>query len=125
MRKLLLISLALSVLFVLANASFAADETTVNGYVADSKCAALKESDPKTANSLARHENATAEQLKKYGECNRKCIKEGAKMVVVTEDDKILTVENPEKLQGHEAQHVEVTGHLTGTSLHVEKVKML
>jgi hypothetical protein len=126
MRKLLLICLALCVLLVLAHISFAADKTTVKGYVADSKCAAVKnDADPKTANSLARHVNATPEQLKKYGECNRKCIKEGAKMVVVTEDDKVLTVENPEKLQGHEAQHVEVTGYLTGTSLHVESVKML
>lgn len=55
MKKLSLISLALSVLFVLAHVSLAADETTVKGYVADSKCAALKESDPKTANSLTRH----------------------------------------------------------------------
>jgi hypothetical protein len=117
MRKLLLICFALCVLLVLAQASFAADKTTVKGYVADSKCAAMKNgADPKTS---------TPEQLKKYGECNRKCIKEGAKMVVVTEDDKVLTVENPEKLQGHEAQHVEVTGYLTGTSLHVESVKML
>jgi len=42
-------------------------------------------------------------------------------MVVVTEDDKVLTVENPDKLQGHEAQHVEITGHLRGTSLHTSK----
>ena len=126
MRKLLLVCLALCTLFVVAHAAFAADETTVKGYVADSKCAAIKKNaDPKAANSLARHQNATPEQLKKYAECNRKCIKEGAKMVVVTEDDKVLTVENPEKLQGHEAQHVEVTGHLTGSTLHVESVKML
>jgi hypothetical protein len=117
MRKLLLICCALSVLFVLAHGSFAADDVTVKGYVADSKCAALKNgADPKTS---------TREQLERYGECNRKCIKEGAKMVVVTDDDKVLTVENPKKLQGHEAQHVQVTGHLTGTSLHVETVKML
>ena len=55
MKKLSLISLAFSALFVLAHVSLAADETTVKGYVADSKCAALKESDPKTANSLTRH----------------------------------------------------------------------
>jgi hypothetical protein len=117
MRKPLLICLVLCVLFVLGHASFAADKTTVKGYVADSKCAAMTNgADPKTA---------TPEQLKKYAECNRKCIKEGAKMVVVTDDDKVLTVENPEKLQGHEEQHVQVTGHLTGTSLHVESVKML
>ena len=44
---------------------------------------------------------------------NRKCIKQGAK-IVVTGDDKILTAENPEKLQRHEAQRVEVTGDLNG-----------
>ena len=119
MRKLLLIFLALCVLLVLAAASFAADETTVKGHVGDSKCAALKHS------ADSKPSTWTPEQVKKYGECNRKCIKEGAKMVVVTDDDKVLTVENPEKLQGHEAQHVEVRGHLTGTSLHVESVKML
>jgi putative cell wall-binding protein len=126
MRNLLMIFLALCVLFVIAHASFAADETTVKGYVADSKCAAIKnEADPKTANSVARHQNATAERLKKYGECNRRCIKEGAKMVVVTDDDKVLTIENPQKLQGREAQHVQVTGYMIGTSLHVESVKAL
>lgn len=46
-------------------------------------------------------------------------------MVVVTDDDKVLPIENPEKLQGHEAQHVEVTGHVTGTSLKVESMKLL
>ena len=57
MRKLLLISVAVSVLFLLAHASFAADETVVKGYVADSKCAGMKNgADPKTA---------TPEQLKK------------------------------------------------------------
>ena len=40
---------------------------------------------------------------------------------MVTEDDKILTAENPEKLQRHEAQRVEVTGDLNGNVLHVER----
>jgi hypothetical protein len=108
MRKLLLVCLAVCVLlFVVANVSFAADETTVKGYVSDSKCGA------KGANAKA-------------AECTKKCIKEGAKMVVVTDgDQKVLTVENPEKLEGHEGHHVAVTGHVMGDSLHVESVKML
>jgi hypothetical protein len=40
MRKLLLICLALSVMFMFVGISFAADATTVNGYVSDSKCGA-------------------------------------------------------------------------------------
>lgn len=105
MRKLLLICLALSVLFMFVGVTFAADATTVNGYVADSKCGA---------------------KGKTNAECTKKCIKEGAKMVVVTDDDeKVLTVDNPKKLAGHEGHHVAVTGKVTGDSIHVDSVKML
>jgi hypothetical protein len=105
MRKLLLICLTLSVLFMFVGVTFAADATTVNGYVADSKCGA---------------------KGKTNAECTKKCIKEGAKMVVVTDDDeKVLTVENPKKLAGHEGHHVAVTGKVTGESIHVDSVKML
>ena len=97
MRKLLLICLALCVMFMLVGVTFAADSTTVNGYVADSKCGA------KGANAKA-------------AECTKKCIAAGAKMVVVTDgDQKVLTVENPDALTGHEGHHVAVTGHVTGT----------
>ena len=107
MRKLLLICLALCVMFMFAGITFAADSTTVNGYVADSKCGA------KGANDKA-------------AECTKKCLKEGAKMVVVTDgDQKVLTVENPDALAGHEGHHVAVTGHVTGDSVHVESVKMI
>jgi ribosomal protein L14E/L6E/L27E len=50
----------------------------------------------------------------------------GAKVVVVTDaDQKVLAVENPEALKGHEGHHVAVTGHVSGDSVHVESVKML
>ena len=105
MRKLLLISLALCVMFMMVGVTFAADTTTVKGYVADSKCGA---------------------KGKTNAECTKKCIQEGAKMVVVTDkDDKVLTVENPDALAGHEGHHVAVTGHVTGDSIHVESVKMV
>jgi len=107
MRKLLLILLALCVVFMVVGVTFAADSTTVNGWVSDSKCGA------KGANAGA-------------AECTKKCIKEGAKMVVVTDgDQKVLTVDNPKKLEGHEGHHVEVTGKVSGDSIHVSSVKML
>ena len=107
MRKLLLIGLAMSVLFMFVGVSFAADATTVNGYVSDSKCGA------KGANAKA-------------AACTKKCIQAGAKMVVVTDgDQKVLTVDNPDALSGHEGHHVAVTGQVTGDSIHVDSVKMM
>ena len=107
MRKLLLVLVVLCVAFMMISVAFAADSTTVNGFVSDSKCGA------KGANAGA-------------AECTKKCNQGGAKMVVVTDQDqKILTVENPDKLTGHEGHHVAVTGHVTGDSIHVESVKML
>jgi|SRR5579859_4418654 hypothetical protein len=107
MRKLLLILVVLCVAFMMVGVSFAADASTVNGYVSDSKCGA------KGANAGA-------------AECTKKCLQAGAKMVVVTDgDQKVLTVDNPDKLTGHEGHHVAVTGKVKGDSIHVDSVKML
>jgi hypothetical protein len=107
MKKLLLICLALCVVFMMVSVTFAADSTTVNGYVSDSKCGV------KGANAGA-------------AECTKKCLKEGAKVVVVTDSDqKVLAVDNPASLSGHEGHHVAVTGTVTGDSIHVDSVKML
>jgi hypothetical protein len=107
MRKLLLICLALCVMFMFVGISFADEATTVNGDVSDSKCGA---------------KNAGA----KGAECTKKCLAAGAKMVVVTDgDQKVLTVDNPDALTGHEGHHVAVTGHVTGDSVHVDSVKMI
>lgn len=107
MKKLLLICLALSVLFMFVGITFAADSSTVNGYVADSKCGA------KGANAGA-------------AACTKKCLAAGAKMVVVTDSDqKVLMVDNPDALTGHEGHHVAVTGKVSGDSIHVDSVKML
>jgi hypothetical protein len=106
MKKLLLVLLALSVLFLVISAA-AADMSTVNGWVSDSKCAA----------------KGTSE---KHADCAKKCIKAGEKMVVVTDgDNKVLTVDNPDKLAGHEGHHVAVTGTVTGDMIHVDSAKML
>ncbi len=109
MRNLLLICLALCVMFTVVGVTFAADTTTVKGYIADDKCGA------KGAN-----DSAAAMQ------CTKKCLAAGAKMVVVTDgDQKVLMVDNPDKLTGHEGHHVAVTGKVSGDSIHVDSVKML
>jgi hypothetical protein len=110
MKKLLLICLALSVLFLMVAVVYADDmgkAQTVNGWVSDSKCGA------KGANAGA-------------AACTKKCIDGGASAVVVTDtDQKVLTVENPDAVKGHEGHHVAVTGHVKGDSIHVENLKML
>ena len=110
MKKLLVIFIALSVLFLLV-AVVAADDMgkaqTVNGWVTDSKCGA------KGANAAG-------------AACTKKCLEAGASAVLVTDgDNKVLAVENGDALKGHEGHHVAVTGHVKGDSIHVESVKML
>ena len=109
MRKVLVICLALC--FVLALSAFAFNDMgksgTVNGWVVDDKCG-------------AKGANAGAEA------CTKKCLAAGAKMVVVTDSDqKVLAVENPDALKGHEGHHVAVTGSMGKDSIKVESVKML
>ncbi len=109
MRKVLMICLALS--FVSALSAMAFDDmgksTTVKGYVVDDKCGAK-----------GAHAGAEA--------CTKKCLEGGAKMVVVTDgDQKILMVDNPDALKGHEGHHMSVTGSVKGDSIHVDSMKML
>ena len=109
MRKVLLICLA--VCFVLALSALAFDDmgksATVKGWVADDKFG-------------AKGANAGAEA------CTKKCLAAGAKMVIVTDkDQKILMVDNPDALKGHEGHHIAATGAVKGDSIHVESAKML
>ena len=110
MKKLLLVCAVLS-MFSLTLATVWADDMgkaeTVKGWVSDSKCG-------------VKGANAKAE------ECTKKCIAEGASMVLVTDGDKkVLTVENPDALKGHEGHHIAVVGHVDGDKIHVESAKML
>ena len=107
MRKLLLLLLAGVLIALVASVAFAGDAKTVNGWVSDSKCGV------KGANAGA-------------AECTKKCIKEGASPVVVTDkDQKVLNVDNPEALKDHYGHHVAVTGHIDGDKIHIDSVKML
>lgn len=109
MKKVLLICLAVS--FVLALSALALDDmgksSTVNGWITDAKCG-------------AKGANAGGEA------CTKKCLAGGEKMVVVTDgDQKVLAVENPDALKGHEGHHVAVTGTMGKDSIKVASVKML
>jgi len=106
MRKIVLLLLAFALILLVASVSFAAD-TTVNGWISDSKCG-------------AKGANASAEA------CTKKCIGAGASPVVVTDkDQKVLEVDNPDSLKDHYGHHVAVTGTVTGDKIHVASVKML
>ena len=109
MKKVLLICIA--VCFVLAISALAFDDmgksSTVKGWVVDDKCG-------------AKGANAAGEA------CTKKCLAAGAKMVVVTDgDSKVIAVENPDALKGHEGHHVAVTGTMKGDSMKVDSAKML
>jgi hypothetical protein len=107
MKKLLLLCLAVSLLLFMVGLAVAADSSTVNGIVSDSQCGAKGAS----ANHAA---------------CMNKCLGKGAKAVIVTDtDQKVLTVDNPDTLKGHEGHHVAATGTVTGDSIHINSVKML
>jgi hypothetical protein len=108
MKKVLMICAALAVLFFMVALASAADKSaTVNGYVTDSMCGA------KGANA-------------DHAACMTKCLGKGAKAVIVTDgDQKIVAVDNPDALKGHEGHHVSVSGAMTGDSIHIDSVKML
>jgi hypothetical protein len=109
MKRVLVICLAL--FFVLALSAMAFDDmgksATVKGWVVDDKCG-------------AKGANAGAEA------CTKKCLAAGAKMVVVTDgDQKIVSIDNPDALKGHEGHHVAVTGTMKGDAIHVDSVQMI
>jgi len=109
MKKILVLCLALLFLFALTALAFGdmGKNTTVNGWVVDDQCS-------------AKGANASAEA------CTKKCLGKGAKMVIVTDkDQKVLMVENPDALKGHEGHHIAVTGQVSGDNIHVESAKML
>ncbi len=107
MKKILFLCASLCALFLMLAVASAADKSTVDGWVSDSKCGV------KGANAGA-------------AECTKKCLAAGASVVVVTDkDQKVLSVDNPKALKGHEGHHVAVTGEVKGDSIHIDKVKML
>ena len=109
MRKVLVLCLAICFVFALTAMAFddMGKSATVKGWVSNDKCG-------------AKDANAKGEA------CTKKCLAAGAKMVIVTDkDQKILMVDNPDALKGHEGHHIAATGSVKGDSIHVESAKML
>lgn len=111
MKKIALTLLAVA---FLATISLAKDDKApkaksekMSGWVADAKCASAK-------GSQADH-----------AACAKKCIEGGEKAVFVTDkDNKVLAIDNQDAVKGHEGHHVNVTAHVTGDSIHIDKLTM-
>jgi len=86
----------------------AAKDMTWDGWISDSKCGA------KGANAA-------------HAACAKKCIDMGEKPVLVTDkDQKVVGIDNPDAVKGHEGHHVQVTGTMDDNGMiHVAKVTML
>ena len=85
----------------------AAKDMSWDGWISDSKCGA------KGANAA-------------HAACAKKCIEAGEKPVLVTDkDQKVVPIDNPDAVKGHEGHHVQVTGKMDNGTLHVDKVTML
>ena len=81
-------------------------DSTMTGYIADSKCGAK-----------AAHEGAR--------ECTIKCVKEGAKYVFVNDaDKKVYAIDAQDKVADHAGHHVTVKGTVEGDSLKLESIDM-
>jgi len=106
MKKTALVMIGLLLCSMLAIAS--PNENSWDGWISDSKCAA------KGANAA-------------HAACAKKCVEGGEKPVLVTDkDQKVVAIENPAAVSGHEGQHVKVTGTMTDSgSLHVDKISLL
>jgi len=107
MKKLVIATLAVALLFSIT--AFAAEKgkaVTVKGWVSDTMCAA---------------------------QGNKKCdnkdhLKQGAKLALVTDgDNKIWTVENPDKLADHQGHYVQVKGiaNAEAATIKVETASLL
>jgi hypothetical protein len=85
-----------------AVSAFAAD---VTGFVMDKKCSANK--------AMVGNEA-----------CAKRCIGGGAEAVLATEDGKVYTIENQDKIKDHAGHKVTITGKVDGDKITVESVKM-
>ena len=103
-RVLLVVGLYLISMTMLA----AAKDMSWDGWISDSKCAT------KGANAA-------------HAACAKKCIDAGEKPVLVTDKDmKVVGIDNPDAVKGHEGHHVKVTGTMDDKGMiHVTNLSML
>ncbi|MFZ0762075.1 MAG: hypothetical protein WAM69_19165 [Candidatus Sulfotelmatobacter sp.] len=107
MKKTLLACAVLSISIPGARLVLAVGEQTLYGYVSCSVCAA---------------KGATESHL----DCMEKCLRKGANVVLVTDDDhKVIPIENPDSVSEHHAHHVALYGYMVGGSFRVISVRIL
>ena len=104
MKKYLFLSISLLSITMLF--AFKADEQHFKGYIEDSVCAASKTD-----------MGMTADRVK----CATKCIKGGAKAVLVA-GDKIYKITNQKAVLKYAGKDVTVDGNVTGDSIEVTKI---
>src|ERR1700756_1434647 len=93
----------LAVFALFASSALAAD---VTGYVVDKNCASKKEMLGDEA-------------------CAKRCIGRGAPAVLATEDGKIYTISNQDKVKDVAGKKVTVTGKVEGDAITVDSVKAM
>lgn len=93
------------VLVVFGFAAISAMAADVTGFVMDKKCSSNK--------AMVGNEA-----------CAKRCVGGGAEAVLATEDGKIYTIENQDKIKEHAGHKVTVTGKVDGDKITVESVKM-
>ncbi len=108
-KRILLVMMSVGLFFAVANVASAKEAkmktTTIKGWVGDSKCGVKSGSAAHAA-------------------CAAKCLANGEKPVLV-EGDKVMMIDNPEAVKGHEGHYVKVKGHVDGDKVHVMEVAML
>lgn len=83
-----------------------AADSSLTGWIADSKCGAK-----------AAHDGAR--------DCTLKCVKEGAKYVFVNDaDKKVYVIDAQDKVADHAGHHVTVTGSVDGDTLKLSSIEM-
>ncbi len=105
MKKLFAVLTLVTLVSALALADHHAKKGEWTGVVSDAMCGAK--------------ENHSAD-------CTKGCAKKGSALVFVNDADKsVLKVSNADKLAGHEAHHVKVTGTLEKDTLTITEVAMV
>jgi len=95
---------------LLASTGLAAE--TINGWVSDAECATGRAKD-----GIFTGTNP---------DCAKRCVGEGKKIVLVSEEKKALfQIENPELLKPEVGNLVSVTGTVSNDSIHVDSVKQV
>jgi hypothetical protein len=100
MKKTMLLTAALLL------ASTAAFGENLSGTVSDAMCS-------------GKHVAATKDDMA----CAQKCVK-GGEMAVLVVGDKVYKIDNQDAVKNHVGHKVNVSGTVTGDSIHIDKVSM-